>query len=114
MLRCWNDHEVTTEHGAYGIAILLIRAHADQTVVKRARKGPGFDYWLGQSDDPLFQNKARLEVSGIRKGNPRAVTRRMNQKLKQIRENDKELPAYVVIVEFSQPLSRMALKEEEQ
>jgi len=72
MLRCWNDYEVTTEHAAYGVAFLLICDLTEYTVIERRRKGDGFDYWLGEgkSEEKLpFQKKARLEVSGIRRGN---------------------------------------------
>jgi len=39
-------------------------------VIERSRKGTGFDYWLGSADEVgelPFQNKVRLEVSGIGK-----------------------------------------------
>ena len=67
MRRCWNDDEVATEHGAYGIATLLVPQISNLEVVERSKKGTGFDYWLGSGteDEPLFQKKARLEVSGF-------------------------------------------------
>lgn len=34
--RCWNDHEVATEHGAMGIAILLAQRMIGYTVIKRS------------------------------------------------------------------------------
>ena len=80
MLRCWNDEEFTTEQAAYGIAFLIIRELTDLTVIERSRKGTGFDYWLGTFDTDegqLFQNKVRLEVSGIRKGDSSRVKARL-------------------------------------
>ena len=47
MRRCWNDDEVATEHGAYGIATLLVPRITNLQVVERSKKGTGFDYWLG-------------------------------------------------------------------
>ena len=82
MRRCWNDAEVTTEHGAYGVAFLLIRSLTKFTIIERSRKGPGFDYWLGYEDELPFQNKARLEVSGIRNGDDNSVKARVRQKFK--------------------------------
>ena len=110
MLRCWNDTEVTTEHGAYGIACLLIRRLTPFTVIERSRKGTGFDYWLGHENDLPFQNKARLEVSGIGKGSKRDISKRVRIKLKQTTPSDGALPAYVVVVEFSSPTSQMVKK----
>ena len=67
--RCWNDDGETTEHGAYGIAALLVEQCGLQ-VVQRSKKKTGFDFWLGDAGDhsSLFQNLARLEASGIREG----------------------------------------------
>jgi hypothetical protein len=109
--RCWNDIPVTTEHGAYGIAFLLIRLLTPFTVIERSRKGPGFDYWLGEEDDSLFQKKARLEVSGILCGTEGEVNSRVKQKLEQTNPSDqKGLPAYIVVVEFSRPASKVVTK----
>ena len=65
--RCYNDLQDATEDGAYGIAILMMRELTGKRVVERSKKGTGFDYWIGESDDDdlIFTNKARLEVSGI-------------------------------------------------
>jgi hypothetical protein len=110
MRRFWGDVEVTTENGAYGIACLLIRRLTPFTVIERARKGRGFDYWLGYDGDLLFQKKARLEVSGIGKGSSREVARRVKIKLKQTERSDGALPAYIVVVEFGTPTSQVVKK----
>jgi hypothetical protein len=114
MRRCWNDLEVTTEFAAYGIAFLLIRDLTEYTVIRRSRKGTGFDFWLGTEegeDDLHLENKARMEVSGIRKGDETLVKARVNQKLEQVKLSDRlGLPVFVVVVEFSQPLSQVVKK----
>jgi hypothetical protein len=82
----------------------------DQTglTVQRAFKGGGFDYWLGTVDeDRPFQNLARLEISGIRRGNRRQIAARVKEKSEQVRRSDGALPAYVVVVEFSAPAARV-------
>jgi hypothetical protein len=108
MRRSYNDAEVATENGAYGVAILLIRELAGFTVVEKSRKGTGFDYWLGRDEEHPFQNKARLEVSGIRRGDDNTVRARVNEKRKQTRRSDPSLlQAYVIIVEFSRPLAHV-------
>lgn len=104
MLRCWNDSEYTTEQAAYGIAFLVIQELTDYTVIERSRRGTGFDYWLGKNNELPFQNAVRLEVSGIRKGDDSRIKARVKQKLEQVSPTDGTLPAYIVIVEFSNPL----------
>ena len=111
-MRTWADPEVATEHAACGIAALLIEELTDLTVIERARKGGGFDYWLGpkSSSTPLFQAAARMEVSGIRRGSPAVVRARVRQKVEQTRASDHAvgtMPALVVVVEFSRPLSEV-------
>lgn len=108
MERCLNDPEVATEHGAVGIAILLMKRLIGYAVIQRSRKGTGFDYWLGDQEDMLFQNKARLEVSGIRNGNQKTVQNRVREKLTQTKVSDETtLPTYVVVVEFGKPLAEV-------
>lgn len=108
MERCLNDPEVATEHGAVGIAVLLMKCLIGYAVIQRSRKGTGFDYWLGDETDMPFQNKARLEVSGIRNGDQKTVKTRVRQKLMQAKVSDEtRLPAYVVVVEFGQPLAEV-------
>lgn len=107
MRRFWNDLEEATKEGACGLAILLIRALTGYTVIERSKKGTGVDWWLG-TDDELFQHKARLEVSGILRGDATAITQRMSVKKRQSKQSDtSQLPAYIVVVEFSMPRSRV-------
>ncbi len=112
--RCWNDEEYTTEQAAYGIAFLLILQLTDLTVIERSRKGTGFDYWLGIQDLTStlpFQRMARLEVSGIRKGSRSQINARVKQKTEQTGISDAEaLPAYIIVVEFSRPISVVNVK----
>jgi hypothetical protein len=81
--RSHNDLQEATERGAYGIAILIVCDVTGMVVVERSKKGPGFDYWLGDEDEDgeeLFERKARLEVSGIRVPRcKRACGRRRNK-----------------------------------
>lgn len=107
----WNDPEFATEQGAVGLALLLVDKVCTETVVMRARKGKGFDYWLGNAVIGKLRFEGRLEVSGIRSGNLRIVKARVQQKLKQISRSDSlELPAYVIVIEFSCPLGEIQKK----
>lgn len=101
----WGDIDEATEHGAMGLALAFLH---DQTGYKalRSYKGTGFDFWLGETDESgfLFQNKARLEVSGDFEGRNSELRQRLRQKEKQTEISDHmSLPAYIVIVEFSTP-----------
>lgn len=86
----------------------------DLTIIERSRKGTGFDYWLGNQDSTAilpFQHMARLEVSGIRKGNQSQINARVKQKTEQTGASDAEgLPAYIIVVEFSRPISIVSAK----
>jgi hypothetical protein len=111
MLRCLNDAEVATEHGAVGIAVVLVEKIVGFSVMERSRKGTGFDYWLGDDEDVPFQNKARLEISGIRKGDEAAIRNRVSEKMRQTDRSDESgLPAYIVVVEFSRPVTEVRRK----
>jgi hypothetical protein len=107
----WDDEQECTEYGACGVAILLILDLTAYTVIRRARKGQGVDYWLGHKDAVQpFQEAARLEVSGILSGDDAAIQARTRAKLRQTAPTDGPLPAYVVVVEFGSPASRMVRK----
>lgn len=109
--RTLGDPEVATEHGAYGIASLVVPVLSALTVVERSRKGTGFDFWLGDASDPgpLFQGRARMEVSGIRRGDDSAIRTRVKQKLAQTQQSrGAKLPAVVVVVEFGSPKCQIA------
>lgn len=108
MRRAFGDEQEATEYGACGIAILAVKAMTGYTVVRRSWKGTGFDYWLGHDGDPLFQAKARLEVSGIRNGSDHDVSARTAQKLAQLDSTAIRLPGYVAVVEFGTPRARVA------
>lgn len=101
--RSTEDIQEATEHGAECVSVLFAIEHTSYTVVRRSRKKTGVDYWLGKKDDPLFQDAARLEISGILNDN-KAIEARKKKKLKQTEQSDSTLlPAYVSIVEFGTP-----------
>ncbi len=87
-----------------GVAIALVRQKLRLEVVERARKRSGVDYWLG-SGKQLFQKSARLEVSGILRGDATQVRSRVKEKHSQTKQSDQtRLPAIVVVVEFGAPM----------
>jgi hypothetical protein len=72
-------------------------------VIERSWKGTGFDYWIGRRQGLLFQDKARLEVSGILSGDQTNISTRVRQKVQQTKRSDGLLPAYIAIIEFGRP-----------
>lgn len=102
-----NNEEKATENGAYGVALLALRDLTGLTVLLQSRRGSGFDFWLGPDSGFLFQAGARLEVSGIRRGDEASIRRRLRSKLRQTERSRNWAPAYVAVVEFSQPTLRV-------
>ena len=108
--RSWADLQEATEYGATAIAVLLVKREAGYAAVERSAKGTGIDYWLGhEAEGPPFQNKARLEVSGILSAQDaqRDVAKRVREKMNQAQSSGSSLPTYVVVVEFGSPLSQV-------
>ena len=107
------DEEIATEYGAYGIAALLMPRLTGLTVIERSIKGRdlGFVFWLGAIDNPatVFQRKARLEVSRIRRGSESILKSRVKMKLEQMSPSNPLAPGYVCVVEFSTPRSRIVI-----
>ena len=103
--RSWNDHDDAAEHGAICVSALLVKEYTDYTIMERARKGTGFDYWLGYENNIPFQSSARLEISGIfKETNSNSLESRFKKKKKQTNQSDDTLlPAYISIVEFGKP-----------
>ncbi len=108
----WRDLQEATEYGATCLAILLVQILTDYKVIRRSPKRTGFDYWLGEKKDTFpFQEKARLEISGILKGTNAQINQRLKEKLEQTKKSDAlNLPAYVVVVEFSKPVCKIAIR----
>jgi hypothetical protein len=71
MCRTHGDPEVATERGACAIAILLVCALSEYTVVHRSYKETGVDYFLGDRNDSYFStkrvSKCRVSAMGARR-----------------------------------------------
>lgn len=112
-----NDDQRSAEFGAYGMSALLAPKLIKMTLVKASQKGTGFDFWIGPIDEnskenSYFQNKARLEVSGIMNGSRSNVQSRVKTKLKQIEPTDNTpYPGFVSVVEFGQFLMVLVKKK---
>jgi hypothetical protein len=103
-----NDLEDAVEGGAYCLAMLVIEKLTSLKVTKQSQKRTGFDYWLGEGSEDGIQGLARLEVSGILKGTKGQINQRLKEKMRQTQKSDNlNIPAYIVIVEFSQPIMKI-------
>lgn len=110
MRNAHRNEEKTTEHGAYGIALLTLVQLTGQTVLSQSWKWTGFDYTFGsEQEEDLFQEATRLEISGIRQGTERAIRTRVQEKLTQMRSRRSSglARSLVAIVEFSRPYVRI-------
>jgi predicted transcriptional regulator len=106
-----NDLVYETEYGAYCIAFLIIHHLTDYKIIRRSKRKTGFDYWLGKKEtDYPFTDAARLEVSGILKGKNAEITQRIKAKQEQVKQSDSsQLPAYIIVTEFKQPISKVTV-----
>lgn len=108
----WNDLPEATEAAATCLALWVVEKFTDLKVVGRSQKKTGIDYWLGKkTDDFPFQKTARLEISGLLQGSIGRVNQRLKEKVKQVeKSNAVNLPVYIIIIEFSQVLSKTVVK----
>lgn len=106
VIRNWKDLQEATEYGATAIAILLANELTEFNCIERSSKGLGFDYWLGEEDNlGLFQNKAKLEISGILK---ETETNTLEGRTKTKENQTKKsaflnMNAHICVTEFSNP-----------
>ena len=112
MARTYADMAYTTDHGAVCLSVMLVIALTPYTIIERSRKGTGIDYWLGNKDSILFQKKARLEISGMLKGDDALMKSRHIIKTRQTDKSDGQcIPAYVSVIEFSRPKALFTKKQ---
>jgi hypothetical protein len=107
------DLQEAAEFGACAIGIVIAVQLTGVCGVERSVKGTGVDFWLVKDSDDrgIFQRSARLEASGILKGNQSTIKARVNQKLAQTKPTDETgLAAYVAVVEFGSPEARLVTK----
>ena len=104
------DLVAATDPAACAIALSLVEEFTEYSGFRQASRGTTVDYYLvrGRPDDDLiFNEAARLEVSGIlRETEGNTVEGRIGQKLRRLRPEG-DLPTLIVVVEFSQPWSKM-------
>ena len=106
------DQIEAAEYGAEVIALLVGILKTGFTVINKSRlRGGGYDYWLGTDEQELFQHSVRLEVSGIfeEKGS-NTISARRKSKVGQVTPSDGDIPALIIIVEFTKFIASLEWK----
>ena len=113
MKNTWYDRREASEMGAAGLAILVILAFTEYTILRRMDidEKTGMDYWLSKSanvgnlTENFLKGDARLEVAGRRSASTGTIRDIVQSKLKRSKKSDDTgTPAYIVVVEFSSPV----------
>lgn len=111
--KSYRDLKRAVDHASCAIALLLIRELTEYTADSQAASdGTTIDYYLvsQKNDNPLIFNTeyaAYLEVSGIlseNKKNP--VKKRYKEKVDRL-DTEEDLPVFIIIVEFSNPWTKI-------
>ncbi|TAE03974.1 MAG: hypothetical protein EAZ97_00770 [Bacteroidetes bacterium] len=100
----------TVEEGAYCVAMLVVEELTELRAFRQADSKTGVDYFLRktQKGNEEYYAEIRMEVSGILKGTPAQIEQRMKEKIEQSKQSDyMNIPALIVVVEFSRPLIKI-------
>jgi hypothetical protein len=110
LVRAYRDPIRLADNAACAIALLVVREMTPYTAVEQSVVGTTIDYYLarqGRSDDLIFNNVARLEVSGIlTETEENTVDRRVSEKRRRLRPEG-DLLDFIVVVEFGRPWSKL-------
>ena len=110
----WANETDTTEAGAYACVLAAVELLYGMVAVRRAETRTGADYYIAlpgtRADD--LENLIRLEVSGVDRGTPSDVVRRLNDKLEQAARGNSNLPTIAGVVGFRARLIRLEHLEE--
>lgn len=111
----YRENTSATNHAACAIALMLVREFTEFTAVEQSVIGTSIDYMLvkkkRQNDDLLFNQAARLEVSGILKeSSNNSLESRIREKVKRLKRSG-NLPDYIAVVEFGAPKSKLVRHE---
>lgn len=116
LIRAYGDKKKAADFAACAIALLLIRELTEFTAVEQSSIGTTVDYYLSrkdalQDDTLIFNNTARLEVSGILQENSgNSVGSRFGRKIRRLK-SEGDLSDFIIVVEFSDPWSKMVRVE---
>ncbi|MBD3309540.1 hypothetical protein GF348_24385 [candidate division KSB3 bacterium] len=106
------DLQEAVEFAACAVTFLVVPVLTELTTIRQAVRGTTVDYYLAPLDNEdslIFNNAARLEISGILVENDNnSVENRIRGKLKRLKQDPSgALPTFISVVEFGQPWSKV-------
>lgn len=116
----FSDRSKRIDFAAQAIALLIVPEMTQYNAIYQSATGDGIDYYLardGSDPDLIFNDTARLEISGIDVESPsNTIQKRVNEKtnrLKRIAAGGPTIPedtrTFICVVEFSRPQVRAVL-----
>jgi len=98
----WANETDATEDGAYACALAAVELSNGLVAVHRAENRTGADYYIAPAGAALddLEDCLRLEVSGVDRGGPSVIKRRLKEKMKQTERGASNLPAMAGVVGF--------------
>ena len=106
-----NNSNDATEDGAYSVSLAVLEVEVGLVTYGRTKTKTGADWWVGPPGGSLdldFEDKIRLEVSGIDAGSLAQFQQRLRSKIQQTIDGNSDTPAIAAIVEFKE--KRVALQ----
>lgn len=89
------------EHGAYGVALAIMRRLLDLRGYSRADHGSGADYYVIPAGEDDLENAIRLEVRGTDTAEMYEVNRGVHDKVQQLKRGKSNLPGMACVVGFT-------------
>ena len=110
----WANEKNATEDGAYACVLAAIELLYGLVSVGQAEEGTGTDFYVAPPDASAndIEERIRLEVSGVDRGNESDVRRRLRRKLAQASGGQSDLPAIAGVVGFRAKLVLIQRLEE--
>lgn len=104
----WNNADDATRDGAYALSLSVAEAELDLVAISRAETRTGADYYMAPRGTTSLEEAFRLEVSGLDRGSPQEITKRLQAKITQAQRGRSNLPALAVVVGFRARQVRVA------
>ena len=98
----WKNEIDATEAGACACTLAAVELSEGFVAVYRAETRTGADYYVAPAGETIedLEDCIRLEVSGVDRGDLRLISRRLNEKIDQVRSGDSNLPAMAGVTGF--------------
>lgn len=108
----WANQDDATRDGAYCVSLAVLEAELGLVGLERADRRTGADFYVGPPGTDL-EESYRLEISGVRAGDRRAVSSRLREKMEQTRHGSSDRPALACVVGFAARIVALARVEDD-